>query len=206
MTKRTMPAALLAMVALLAGACATPDPEPTPSASETSALPDVTESPDGPDVSPSPGDSLTLAEGTSEGVAWKLVLKPGTPVCVELQSAAGAAGTVVCDENSEQDFNGDERMRFAFGGVNPEQLPKFVVGITAPEVTRVIVNLPEGDPPGSDTKTSSAASNRRFFAVPLDPEPAQEVLAVRGLDAQGRTVAGFRIGPAGEVPSPLPTG
>jgi hypothetical protein len=200
------------MLTLLAGACATPDPEPTPTAPETTASPDITGSPDGPAGSPSPGGtpspggSLTLAEGTSEGVAWKLVLKPGTPVCVELQSADGAAGTVVCDENSEQDFNGDERMRFAFGGVNPEQLPKFVVGITVPEVTRVIVNLPEGEPPGSDTKPSSAAPNRRFFAVPLDPEPAQEVLAVRGLDAQGRTVAGFRIGPAGEVPSPLPTG
>jgi hypothetical protein len=206
MTRRTTLVGLLLLLVSVLAACATPDPEPTPSPTETAASPGATETPGDPTPSPTSTESLTLAEGTSEGVAWKLVVKPGTPVCVELQSAAGNAGTVVCDENSEQDFNGDERMRFAIGGVNPEQLPKFAVGITVPEVTRVIVNLPQGDPPGADTASSSAAPNRRFFVVPLDPEPAQEILAVRGLDARGRTVAGFSLGPPGEVPSPLPTG
>lgn len=209
MTKTRLFAALIALLSISV-ACATPDPEPTPSAPQTAASPDATGSPGespSPAGSATPGDAATLAEGTFEGVAWKLVVKPGTPVCVELQNAAGEAGMTVCDENNEQDFNGDDRMRYAFGGVNPEQLPKFVVGITAPEVARVVVNVPEGESPGADTASSTAAPDRRFFVVPLDPEPAQHVEAVRGLDAQGRTVAGFSLGPPGEgVPSPLPTG
>lgn len=111
---------------------------------------------------------------------------------------------MVCDEGSEQDFNGDDDLRYAFGGLNPEQAPKFVIGITAEKVAKVVVNLAEGPSPEVTTLSSRQVPDRRFFVVMLNPDPPQHVLAVRGLDAGGKTVAGFSLGEDG--PSPLPTG
>jgi len=111
---------------------------------------------------------------------------------------------MVCNEKSEQDFNGDDDLRYAFGGLNPEQVPKFVIGITAEDVARVVINLADGPSPEVETLASSDSPNHRFFVVVLETEPAQHILAVRGLDAAGKTVAGFSLGEGG--PSPLPTG
>lgn len=111
---------------------------------------------------------------------------------------------MVCDERPAQDFNGAEGFRYGFGGLNPEQVPKFVIGITEDDVARVRVDLAEVAGPEVATVTSSAAPGHRFFVVMLDPQPARDVLAVRGLDSAGKTVEGFSLG-EGE-PSPLPTG
>lgn len=187
--------ALLTMHLLLMAACATEDPAVAPSPSATAV-----ESP--------AGDSRILGEGsTGTGIEYNLVLVPGDPVCVQLRQTNGEGDFMLCDEPSEQDFNGDRSLRYAFGGLNPEQVPKFVIGITAEEVARVEINLAEGESPAVATEFSPAAPDRRFFVVMLNPEPAQHVLAVRGLDAAGRTVAGFSLGEPGEgSPSPLPTG
>jgi hypothetical protein len=201
--KRNVLAALAVLVCLSTAACRTEDPAvaPSPSASPTAS---ETAS---PQVSPS-GDPLTLAEGSAgPGLAYQLKLVPGDPVCVQLRRLEEEGDFMVCDESSEQDFNGDDDLRYAFGGLNPEQVPKFVIGITNEDVARVVINLGDGPSPEVDTLASPAAPDRRFFAVMLDPEPAQHVLAVRGLDAAGKTVAGFSLGEPGEgSPSPLPTG
>lgn len=187
--------ALLSTLLLVMAACATEDPAVAPSPSPTAV-----ESPT--------GDSRILGEGsTGTGIEYNLVLVPGDPVCVQLRQINGEGDFMLCDEPSEQDFNGDRSLRYAFGGLNPEQVPKFVIGITAEEVARVEINLAEGESPAVATESSPAAPDRRFFVVMLNPEPAQHVLAVRGLDAAGRTVAGFSLGEPGEgSPSPLPTG
>lgn len=154
----------------------------------------------------SPTDPL-LAEGvTGAGIEYELVLHPGSPLCVELQQTNGDGSLLLCDEDSEQDFNGDQRLRYVVGGLNPEQVPKFVIGATAADVARVVINLSGTESPEVPTVESSAVPGRRFFVVMLDPHPAQEILAIRGLDSQGRTVAGFSLGPPEEAPSPLPTG
>lgn len=189
--------AWLILLLPLTAACAGEDPvvAPSPTVSATAA-----ESP--------AGDPLILGEGsTGTGIEYNLVLVPGDPVCVQLRQTNGASDFMLCDEPSGQDFNGDQRLRYAFGGLNPEQVPKFVIGITAEDVERVEVNLAEGESPAVATQSSPAAPERRFFVVMLSPEPAQHVLAVRGLDAAGTTVAGFSLGEPGEgSPSPLPTG
>jgi hypothetical protein len=152
------------------------------------------------------GDSLLLDQGSAESIDWKLVLKPGDPVCAELKTAAGEGGTAVCDSASEQDFNGDERMRYAFATLGNEDGPKFVIGVTHPAVAKVVVNYPSGKAPEAATRALPAASGRRFFAVyliPEEPELASEIQAIRGLDQTGKTVAGFRFGPMDEPPEPL---
>lgn len=192
--------ALLALLVSLAGvACATAEPSPQPEATPPET---------GPTGSPSPGtDPLLLAEGsTDNGITWIYTIQPGDPVCAQLRRTNDVGDLMVCDEDSEQDFTGDEELRYLFGGLNDEQVPKFVIGITEPGVEKVAISLPEGDSPEVDTLESPAAPEKRFFVVQLNPEPAQEVLAIRGLDGEGRTVAGFRLGPPDEEPSPLPTG
>ncbi|HEX2053966.1 MAG TPA: hypothetical protein VHJ78_09620 [Actinomycetota bacterium] len=214
---------VLAVLLAVTGACGGDDPSPAPTTGTPTSSPDTgqTASPS-PDAgqtaspSPSPGqttggspgaDPLVLSQGrTDNGISWQLRVQTGRPVCVQLRRTDQAGDFLVCDEDSEQDFNGDERLRYAFGGLNPDQVPKFVIGITDPAVRKVRIDLPEGTSPEVDTVASSQVRDRRFFVVELPSEPAQEVQAVRGLDAQGRTVAGFRLGPPGEAPSPLPTG
>ncbi|MDQ4149793.1 MAG: hypothetical protein M3164_07395 [Actinomycetota bacterium] len=128
---------------------------------------------------------MILDQGRAEGVGWRLVLRPGNPACLELQPTRGTGGSIVCDEESEQDFNGDERLRFIFGGVNEVQVPKFVFGFAVTEVARVRVDLASGESPGVATSSSPPLRGKRFFVVPLDPEPASEIEAVRGLNQAG---------------------
>lgn len=198
--KRMKWLALLALLCLSAGACRTEDPAvaPSPSASGTAG---ETASP----AATPTADPLTLAEGSAgPGLEYELRLVPGDPVCVQLRRLEEAGDFMVCDERSGQDFNGDDDLRYGFGGLNPEQVPKFVIGITDDEVAKVVVNLAEGPSPEVATLTSTEAPDRRFFVVMLNPDPPQHVQAVRGLDAGGKTVAGFSLGEGG--PSPLPTG
>jgi hypothetical protein len=187
---------LVVLLCFTAVACAADDPAiaPSPSASAEEATPDT--------------DPAVLSEGTTaNGMTYRLILTPGDPVCVQLRRMDEAGDFMLCDEKSEQDFNGDARLRYAFGGLNSEQVPKFIIGITAEDVARVVVNLPDGESPAVSTQESSLAPDRRFFVVMLNPEPAQEIQAIRGLDTAGRTIAGFSLGePAGDRPSPLPTG
>jgi hypothetical protein len=192
--------ALVVLLCLSAGACRTEDPAvaPSPSASATAG---ETAS---PGATPS-GDPGLLAEGSAgPGLDYQLRLVPGDPVCAQLRRLEEAGDFMVCDENSEQDFNGDDDLRYAFGGLNPEQVPKFVIGITDEKVARVVVNLAEGPSPEVATLSSTEAPDLRFFVVMLNPDPPQHVQAVRGLDARGKTVAGFSLAEGG--PSPLPTG
>ena len=211
-------AAIVGVVALMclgAGACAGDEPgtgrppgspAATPTASPTAGETASPAATPGATASPQ-GDPRVVGQGsTSNGIAWRLVVQPGNPVCVQLRRADDVGDFLVCDENSEEDFNGDRRLRYRFGGLNPEQVPKFVIGITAPEVAKVRIDLAEGQSPEVQTVASLAAPGRRFFVVELNPDPPQEVQAVRGLDRQGRTVAGFRLGPPDEGPLPLPTG
>ncbi len=198
--KRMKWLALLALLCLAAGACRTEDPAvaPSPSASATAG---ETAS---PEATPS-GDPLTLAAGSAgPGLEYELKLVPGDPACIQLRLLEEAGDFMICDENSEQDLNGDDDLRYAFGGLNPEQVPKFVIGITDEKVAKVVINLAEGPSPEVATLTSTEAPDRRFFVVMLNPDPPQHVQAVRGLDAGGKTVAGFSLGESG--PSPLPTG
>ena len=146
-----------------------------------------------------------LAQGNSgTGIDYSLVLLPGEPVCVQLRRTDDVGDFLVCDEDSGT--NGDERLRYAVGGLNPEQVPKFVIGITANNVDRVVVDLADGDRPEVATQSASAASDHKFLVLTLDPEPAREIAAIRGLDTAGQTVAGFSFGEAGSEPSPLPAG
>jgi hypothetical protein len=208
---------IFTVLCLFTGACANDEPSTTTSPVESpTETPELTLSPEPasplptgvpplptrPPTSPSPAsDPLNLAQGTAQGLAWKLVLKPGNPVCLELQAGPGSAGSIVCDEESEQDFNGDQRLRFSLGGVNESEVPRFAFGFTVPEVTRVRVELASGAAPEETTKSSSAVPNRRFFVVPL---LGSDIAAVRGLNQAGVTVAGFSYGSQG--PSPFPTG
>lgn len=197
--------AALLFLLVIAG-CATDDPSPdgeTPGQSPTAGVSATATAADDPDVDP-----LLLTSGDAgNGIAWELRVVPGDTICVQLRRTTEAFDFLVCDEDSEQDFNGDENLRYGFGGLNQDQVPKFVTGITSPEVARVRIDLSgEGPAPEAETLTSSEVEDRRFFVVPLPSEPAQEVLAVRGLDSGGKTVAGFRLGPPEEAPSPLPTG
>jgi len=203
MSKRSSVLVGLVLIVVLGAGCRTENP-----ALEPPATPTPGDSPTaGQTESPGAGDPLVLEEGSTEnGIRWQLVAQPGNPACVQLRRTDGVGDFMVCDEQSEQDFNGDERLRYAFGGLNDEQLPKFVIGITAADVARVEINVPEGQSPAGDTVASAQVPDRRFFVVELDPEPAQHVLAVRGLDGAGRTVAGFSMGEPEEPPSPLPTG
>lgn len=200
MKTKVVPVVLMLMC-LASVACATEDPAVAPSPSDSpSATPGEEGTPD--------SDPLVLSEGTTaNGMDYRLILTPGDPVCVQLRRMDEEGDFMLCDEDSEQDFNGDDRLRYAFGGLNPEQVPKFIIGITAEDVARVVVNLADGESPAVATEQSSEAPGRRFFVVMLDPEPAQHILAIRGLDAAGKTVAGFSLGePGGDGPSPLPTG
>lgn len=192
----------LLVLLCLTAACASENPAvaPSPSASATSAG-----SPE-PQATPS-GDPNLLAQGSSgTGIDYKLIVVPGNPVCVQLRRTDAEGDFLICDESSEADFNGDDNLRYAFGGLNPEQVPKFVIGITSDDVEKVRIDLPEGESPTVATEASTQAPGRRFFVVMLNPDPPQEVQAVRGLDAAGKTVAGFAFGPPDEGPTPLPTG
>lgn len=195
--------ALMMLVCMAGAACASEEP----SASPTGASPSPSPSGSGTGEPSPSGDPLLLAEGrTANGIAWALRLQEGLPLCVQLRRLDEVGDFMVCNEDSEQDFNGDERLRYAFGGLNPEETPKFVIGITDPQVLRVRIDLPEGESPEVDTVASPRAPRQRFFVVELPSQPAQEVQAIRGLDGSGKTVAGFSLGPPDEGPSPLPTG
>src|SRR5919205_544140 len=112
--RRQLAALLLLLV--MAG-CATDDPSPdagetpeSPTAGATATATAV----DGPD-----GDPLLLTSGDAgDGILWELQVVPGETVCVQLRRTTEAFDFLVCDEDSEQDFNGDEDLRYGFGGLN----------------------------------------------------------------------------------------
>lgn len=131
-----------------------------------------------------------VATGTAAGGPWQLVVEPGGRaglVCAELRGRFQFGGGV-CNEASEQDFNGDDTLRYSIAGDGT-----FVIGVTRPAVAKVRVELRSAATIERATVAASFTTAARFVAVPL-PAPST-IRSLTALDGGGRVLTTITVSP-----------
>lgn len=94
----------------------------------------------------------------------------------------------MCNEASEQDFNGDDTLRYS--GVLGEP---FVIGVALPTVAEVRAELAGGIVVERATVTAPFTTAARFVALPLPAEAGIRYLIA--LDSAGRELTRIPINP-----------
>ncbi len=127
--------------------------------------------------------------GTSQAGAWQLIAERGERglLCARLRVRSQDAGTV-CNESSEQDFNGNETLRYA--GVPGEP---FVVGVGLPAVAKVRAELVGATVAERATVSAPFTTAARFVVLPLPSEAGIRYLVA--LDSAGRELSRISINP-----------
>lgn len=109
-------------------------------------------------------------------------------LCSVLRVNGTAAGQV-CNEGSEQDFNGDATLRYS--AVADE--PTVVLGVTAPSVAKVRIDLHGGTAVERAPVAASFTTAGRFVMLTLPAGAA--IRTISALDADGRALTTFSISP-----------
>ncbi len=127
--------------------------------------------------------------GTSRPGAWQLAAERGERglLCAQLRVRSRDAGRV-CNEGSEQDFNGNDTLRYALAPGEP-----FVIGVALPAVARVRAELVGGVVAERATVAAPFTTAARFVALPLPAEVGIRYLV--GLDSAGRELTRITINP-----------
>lgn len=128
--------------------------------------------------------------GTLPGGAWQLLAQSGPrpdTLCAELRGPFQIGGRV-CNEASEQDFNGNDVLRYSVGGDGT-----FVIGVTRPNVAKVRMELRGAPTVERETVAASITTAGKFVALPL---PAGAVIrSLAALDSRGAVVTTININP-----------
>lgn len=140
------------------------------------------------ELEPSPAGPEVVDRGSAPAGEWQLLAErePSGVLCAALKVDGRGQGHV-CSEPSEQDFNGDDVLRYAGAGDGT-----FVVGVGASGVERVRVELRDGTIVERGTVGASFAGSR-FVALPL---PANSVISTLvALGSNDRVLTRFALNP-----------
>jgi hypothetical protein len=131
-------------------------------------------------VRSSPAASQVVDTGTSPAGQWQLLAErqAGGVLCAVLTIEGRDEGQV-CNEASEQDFNGDGVLRYAVFGDGA-----FVIGVSASGVETVRAELLDGTRVERPTAEVSFAGSR-FIALPLPAQSVIRTLVALGHNGQG---------------------
>ena len=99
-----------------------------------------------------------------------------------------AFGGRVCNEATEQDFNGNTTLRYSGAGDG-----MFIIGISRPGVSKVRMEIGNGTVVERDTVSASFTTTARFVALPL-PAGAR-LRSLTALDSAGTVLTTIRINP-----------
>ena len=127
--------------------------------------------------------------GTSQAGAWQLVAERGERglLCSRLRVRSEDAGRV-CNEASEQDFNGNDTLRYSGTPGEP-----FVIGVGLPAVAKVRAELVGGVVAERATVAAPFTTAARFLALPLPADARIRYLVA--LDSAGRELTRIPINP-----------
>ena len=94
----------------------------------------------------------------------------------------------MCNEASEQDFNGNDSLRYIVGGDGT-----FVIGVTRPGVAKVRMELRGAPTVERETVAASITTAVRFVALPLPAGAA--IRSLVALDSRGAVVTTITVNP-----------
>lgn len=135
-----------------------------------------------------------VASGSTASGQWQLVAQRQSGlVCVVLRM--GGYVRPVCGAPTEEDFNGDDTLRYGRRG--EADSGSFILGVAGPRVAKVRAELLGGGVVEVQTVPASFTT-ARFVALPL---PQQAVLSTLvALDAGGQQLTRFALNPWGAAP------
>ncbi len=126
--------------------------------------------------------------GTSSSGSWRLVAEPGGRtglVCATLVGPFQFGGRV-CNAASEQDFNGDDILRYSTAGDGA-----FVIGVSRPNVANVRMELRAGPPVERATVAARFTTLARFVALPMPKDAV--VRSLTAYDGGGNVLTTITI-------------
>lgn len=140
-------------------------------------------------TTPTASGPAVVDSGTSQAGAWQLVAERGERglLCARLRVRSQDAGGV-CNEASEQDFNGNDTLRYSGALGEP-----FVIGVGLPTVARVRAELVGGVVVERATVAAPFTTAARFVALPLPANAGIRHLVA--LDSGGRELTRIPINP-----------
>lgn len=215
--KNSCRASTMAVVGLLAlSACASGDPKsvgPVPTAPSTTLEPTTTTAPTPTStlavastvatrvttstVAPRPttpparsGPGVAVVDsGSTPAGTWQLVAETGARagvVCAVLLGPFQSGGGV-CNEPSEQDFNGDETLRYSAAAGDGA----FVIGVSRPNVATVRMEVQDGATVERATVAAPFTTAARFVA--LQRPAGATIRSLTALDSGGNVLTRITI-------------
>lgn len=126
--------------------------------------------------------------GTSPAGSWQLVAfkEPRNVVCAGVRVDRREADPRACSGPSEQDFNGNDTLRYAAG-------ESFLVGVTSSTVAKVQMHLRDGTMVERATVAATFTSTFRFAALYLPPGAV--IRSLSAVDGGGRRLTSITINP-----------
>lgn len=173
-------------------------PAPTTSQAVASTVaPRVTTStvaprPTTPPTTARSGPAVAVVDsGSTPGGRWQLVAETGARagvVCAVLRGPFQSGGGV-CNEASEQDFNGDETLRYSAAAGDGA----FVIGVSRPNVATVRMEVRDGATVERSTVAAPFTTAARFVA--LQRPAGATIRSLTALDSGGNVLTRITINP-----------
>lgn len=139
---------------------------------------------------PTAVEALVDSGSTSSG-HWQLVAQSGARagvVCVELRGPFQFGGGV-CSEPSEQDFNGNDLLRYHASAGDGT----FLIGVSGPNVAKVRMELRSGATVERTTVAAPFTTTARFVALPTPVNAT--IRSLHALDSEGTVLTTIGINP-----------
>ena len=162
---------------------------PTAAPATTTAAPTTTAAVPSTTVPARPVPTV-VDSGTSAGGTWQLVAEPPDAtglLCARLVGAFQIGGRV-CNEASEQDFNGNDILRYSTAGDGT-----FVIGVTRPDVATVRMELRGASAVERATVAAPFTSAARFVALPAGSGAILRSLTA--VDGRGNRLTTITVNP-----------
>lgn len=180
-TTTTAPSQATSTTSVRSPSTTRPSTAPAPSTTRPAATPTT--------AAGAPAEAV-VDSGTTSGGPWQLVAQSGGRaglVCAELRVSSQSGGRV-CNEASEQDFNGDDTLRYSGAGNGT-----FFIGVARPNVARVRMDVRGGTSVERATVAAPFTTAARFVALPL---PAGATIrSLTALDSGGNVLTTISINP-----------
>ena len=137
-----------------------------------------------------PAEAVVDSGSTPAG-RWQLVAETGPRtgvVCAVLRGPFQSGGGV-CNESSEQDFNGDETLRYSAAAGDGS----FVIGVSRPNVATVRMEIRDGATVERATVAAPFTTAARFVA--LQRPAGATIRSLTALDSGGNVLTRITINP-----------